>query len=230
MLIETIGGLAKEEILKTVEHNIVLNTFVLESEEPYPGYHGVNLPTGTSPEAIFLMIRDKFSTEKVMRISQNVKKKNKLDFDAAPGKICIYNETYNCIRIRNIDNYEIISVIQEGYIKEGIVFMKKKKMKESGLIQLKKIFTLKPLDNDYYRDLDDERMYYIVLPKQVSWETFKTMTKNIKNNWENKTFDAALAAIYTKEVIDLVRIYSKDINLNMLNQIRLKYLKEFEKF
>ncbi len=229
MIFQTLGGLAKEETLKTIEHNIIPHSFVLESEEPYPGYHGANLPTGKNPEAIFLIIRDKLSTEKIIRISQNIKKKTNLSFDAAPGKICIYNETYYCIRIRSIDSYEIIPNIQENYIKKGIGFMKKKKIHGPGLIQLKKIFYLEQQLEDMFRDLDDDRMYYIKINHQISWEKFKTITQNIKNNIDNKNFDAALAAIYAKEVIDLIRIYSKDLTIDKVNSIKEKYFEEIAK-
>ena len=42
-LIETFGYIKKEENLITVESNIILNTFVLESQHEFPGYHG-NIP------------------------------------------------------------------------------------------------------------------------------------------------------------------------------------------
>jgi hypothetical protein len=229
MIYQTLGALAKEETLKTVEHNVLPNSFVLESEEPYPGYHGANLPTGTRPEAIFLMIREKLSTEKIIRISQNIKTKTNLVFDAAPGKICIYNETYYCIRIRSIDSYEIIPDIQSNYVKKGIDFMKKKKVHAPGLIQLKKSFYLEELNEDVLQDLDDERMYYLRIGRQVSWEKFKHITQKIKNNIDNNNFDAALAAIYAKEVIDLIRIYAKDLDTDRLNFLEEKYREELSK-
>jgi hypothetical protein len=42
--IESIGVLLKEETLQTVEHYVLENTLVLESIEPFPGYHGQNMP------------------------------------------------------------------------------------------------------------------------------------------------------------------------------------------
>ncbi|NJM14560.1 MAG: hypothetical protein HC896_03515 [Bacteroidales bacterium] len=53
--IVTIGNLAKEETLSTIDHKIVQNTLVLESEAPFPGYHGANLPSETKPGMIFLL-------------------------------------------------------------------------------------------------------------------------------------------------------------------------------
>ena len=56
-IIETMGSISKVEKLKTLDNNILENTLVLEEIEPFPGYHGANLPTGYNPRAIrFLLI------------------------------------------------------------------------------------------------------------------------------------------------------------------------------
>ena len=44
-IIETFGSITKVEQLHTIDSNILDNTFVLETFEPFPGYHGENLPS-----------------------------------------------------------------------------------------------------------------------------------------------------------------------------------------
>jgi hypothetical protein len=122
--IETLGLITKEEVLTTVKHNIVPNTFVLESIQPFPGYHGENLPADVKPEAIYLITSKRLPTELVYRTAGKIQKFINFPFNAIPGDISIYNSKYNCIRIRNLEKYEIIQDLQRWFIDEGISFMK----------------------------------------------------------------------------------------------------------
>lgn len=112
-LIETLGLLTKEETLTTVKDNIVPNTFVLESLEPFPGYHGENLPTDTKPEALYLITSKRLSTEQVYRTVRRIQKFASFPLNAIPGEIMIYNSIYYCIRIRHIQKYEMVREIQK---------------------------------------------------------------------------------------------------------------------
>ena len=58
-IIETMGSIAKVEKLETLDSNILVNTLALEEVEPFPGYHGANLPTGYNPTAVYLIIKKK---------------------------------------------------------------------------------------------------------------------------------------------------------------------------
>jgi len=69
VIIQTIGGIAKEEDLFTLTNHVMPNTFVLENEVPYPGYHGKNLPTDPIPISVFLVTKEKYSTEKILRLN-----------------------------------------------------------------------------------------------------------------------------------------------------------------
>ncbi len=228
-IIETLGGLAKEEKLKTLSDHIMPNTFVLETEEPFPGYHGANLPTEAKPIFAFLITKTKYSPEKILRISHNIKKYFPHNFDAVPGKICIQNETLPCIRIRGFSNYELIADLQKCFFSESIVFAKKRNISAVAVITLKKHFTIEEIDEDIYRDLDEHSTYYFTIPKQMSWQLFFKITQIVRNN-TSADFDGALAAIYSKEILDVVRIFSPGINVDTLKQLKVRYTQELEKF
>jgi hypothetical protein len=68
--LETMGSLLKEESLQTVEHSILPNTMVLESQAPFPGYHGENMPFDTKPDSLFLITTRPYPAESIFRISQ----------------------------------------------------------------------------------------------------------------------------------------------------------------
>jgi len=221
-LIQTMGSVAKAENLFTLNTHIMPNTFVLENEEAFPGYHGKNLPGDTKPVFVFLMTKKKYSTEKLLRVNQKIRKYFKHPFDAVPGDICINNENLPCIRIRDLDNYDLVEDLQKCFYSEGLQFLKKKSVKAEGVITLKKLFCMEVIEGGYFKDSDDDSTFYFQIDKQLSYQEFSSIIKNIKNNidTEKTNFDAALAAIYTKEVLDVVRIYSKGADLKFLKEIK----------
>jgi hypothetical protein len=229
--IQTIGGVAKEETLHTLSSQIMPNTFVLENDEPYPNYHGNNLPGGTKPFSVFLMTKKKNSVEKVFRLSQKIRKYFKHPFDAVPGIICLNNETIPCIRLRGLDNYQYIENLQKSFFSEGIMFHKKREVNALAVITLKKIFDIEPIEQFIFKDNDEPSTFYIEISQQLSWEQFRQLTFNVRNNIDKDkvNFDAALAAIYTKDVMDVVRVYAKDIEIESLRLIRQVYEEELLK-
>jgi hypothetical protein len=221
MIMETFGSLVKEEHLKNVESGIIPNTLVLENLEPFPGYYGAT-PSDRMPDAFFLVITQKESTEKILRLTHIIKNNSNIDFEGSPGRICIYNDIYHSIRLRGISDYSLLADIQNYYRDAGINFMKKKTINAPGIIQIKKIFPIEPFTDDIFKDKEHE-MFYLKIDKQVSWSHFKSVTQKVKNNLQSAGFDAALAVIYTRKVMDLIRIYGKDINLESLTEIHKKY-------
>ena len=228
--IETFGLLTKEETLSTVKENIVPNTFVLESMKPYPGYHGENLPADIKPEAVYLITSKRLPTELVYRTAAKIQKFINFPFNAIPGDIAIYNNKYYCIRIRNLKNYEIIQDLQRWFIDEGISFMKIKNINAPCLINLKKLFILEQINDNIFKDLEDKYMYYLEIPREISWSLFKKITSSVINNIDNSNFDAARAYIYFDGITDFVRIYTMNPSLKRLEDIRDKYNIEIKKY
>jgi hypothetical protein len=228
-IIQTIGAIAKEETLNTVEDNILEGSLVLENSEPFPGYHGSNLPDDNKPLYIFLITPLKHSAEKIVRLSQNIRKHYYQPFDASAGKICIENTTYYCIRLKDLGSYSEVPELQRCFVDEGITFAKKKKINSTGIIQLRKHFMLEELAPGIFMDLEESHMHYLKIPHQIKWRPFKLISSRVRNNVENNNFDAALAAFYLKEVADVVRIYSQH-SLDSLISLREKYNAEILRY
>ena len=229
-IIETMGSIAKVEKLETLNNNILENTLVLEEIEPFPGYHGANLPTGYNPTAVYLVLRKKVSTVKIMRITQQIHKYFKPGFDGTAAEICINNDVFNCIRLRNLDNYSLIPELQKNYMHEGLKFLKKKKIHGDGIIEIKKHFELEKLGDGVYKDLEDPLMYYLQIPAHLNWSVFLEITTSIKHNLDDLHFDGALGAIYMKEITEVVRIFARDVGIEDLQKIREKYIEELRKY
>jgi hypothetical protein len=229
-IIQTMGSIAKVEKLATLENNILANTLVLEETEPFPGYHGANLPSGYNPTAIYLIIKKKLSNIKIRRITQEIKKYFKHEFDGTAATICINNDVYSAIRLRYFKDIKVIPELQKDYMYEGVKFEKKKAVRGDGIIELNKHFELEALGEGIYKDLEDPFMFYLRIPKHMSWQMFMEITTSIKHNLDNLNFDGALGSIYLKDIIDVVRIFAKDMELKDLTEIRQQYLNELRKY
>lgn len=229
-IIETMGSIIKVEKLKTLTSNILENTMVLDEVEPFPGYHGANLPTGYNPSTVYIGIKKKLSTIKVLRITQQIKKYFRHEFDGTPATICLNNETFNCIRIRNIESYDIIPDLQKSYLYEGIKFLKKKNVSGEGIIDIAKHFELQEMGEGIYKDLEDPLMYYIMIPEHILWQMFFEITTSIRRNIDNLSFDGALGVLYLKEITDVVRLFAKDMSIEDLRKIQSLYIEELKKY
>lgn len=229
-IIETIGSISKVEKLETLNNNILENTLVLEEIEPFPGYHGANLPTGYNPTAVYLVLSKKVSTVRIMRITQNIRKYLKPGFDSTVARICINNDVFNCIRLRNLDSYAIIPELQKNYLHEGLKFLKKREIHGDGIIEVKKHFELEKLEDGIYKDLEDPLMYYLQIPDHLNWSVFLEITTSIRHNLDDLSFDAALGAIYMKEITEVVRIFARDMGVPDLQKIRQRYIEELSKY
>jgi hypothetical protein len=223
--IESLGKIIKEETLQSVTFNVIQNTLVLENLEPFPGYHGENLPIESAPESVFLMTTKACLTETIFRLSRNICSYHNLSFDACPAEITLFNTPYYGIRLKGLHSYTVIADIQGCFIDQGIPFLKYKKIRSVGVMKIEKIFRLEKIDENVYKDQEDALTYYLEIPYSFNWNLFKKVTGNIKNNLENRNFDAAIGFVYMKEIVDFIRIYA-NTDISRLKHIREKYLEE----
>jgi len=226
--IETVGTITKRETLASIEHDTD-KALVLETLKPYPGYHGTTIPDQLNPISLFFVTNKKYSGEQVIRATMAIKKSFKHVFDAVPGQISVFNTLTPCIRVKDLKHYEHIDELVKLYRANGIDFLKDKKMEPfSGLIKIRKYFNLEPTDDIIYKDLDNTAMAYFEIPCLLSWDIFENITLGIKNNMdENNNFDAGLGVFFTPQgIIDNVRIYDEEVNMEDVKFIRDKYLEE----
>jgi hypothetical protein len=231
-IIESIGYITKEEKLASVKQNIIPDTLVIETVDPFPGYHGKNLPEEVvCPEFMFFVTREKYTTEHILRVTENVQKYFGNKPDVARAELNIYNRVYPAFRIKGCKDFTRLIELQSCYKSEGIKFAKSRKIEANGLIKIQKTFTLQEQGEGIYFDKEDPDYYYIKLPAHLNWEQFKSITLNIKRNTETSNFDAALGLFYRKQgIIDFVRIYDKESKMDKLMDIKERYYNEIKKF
>ena len=225
-ILKATGAIVKEEDLINIKHKVMPNTLVLESSHPFPGYHGSNLPENPLPGSIYLVTQTKYDGEDILRAAKKIKRSFPDNFEASFGQAEKLEKIFHFIRVKNLDCFDCIPVLQKAFADEGIKLMKRRSVSGQALIKLQKFFRLERLENHLYKDLDDPLMYYFEIPEKPRWELFKKITIYIRSNVDNYSFDAALGTLYLEDIIDLVRIYAKDITNDQLRFIRKKYLYE----
>ena len=224
IFIETTGYIKKEETLSDVENNLIQNTLVLESLQPFPGYHGKNLPEKSPPQSLFLIIHNDSSFEEIARITKKIKKEFKHDFNATQGNIYFKTTSYHCIRIKYLKSYTYLPELQRMFQNEGIKFTKHKSVNATGLIVINKHFYVDELEESLYHDMEEESKFYIELPEFLPWNDFKEMTMNIKNNIDNSNFDAAQGIFYRRSgIVEVVRLYIDETGVDKIKLIQKMY-------
>ncbi|NQT78540.1 MAG: hypothetical protein HQ565_12580 [Bacteroidetes bacterium] len=228
LIIETIGHIEKKETLTSIGYS----DLVLESLYPFPGYHGTTVPDQDSPRSVFLMTKSSLPEERIIRAIKAVKQKTRIEFDGTPALVSYQKAMVQCIRIKDLENYEKIPEILKAYKDEGISFQSGKKVDPySSIIKVTKYFLLKPITDCTLQDAEDVSMKYFQVAVKLNWDQFEEMTLHVKRNMEDSNWDAALATIYRRSGIeDYFRIFN-DVNceIETLNKIRKKYIQEIKK-
>jgi len=233
IIIETIGTISKKETLASLEDEFSNKYLVLENLHPFPGYYHKTVPDSRllNPESIFIITKRNYSDEKIFRVTKNVRRQFGENFCAASGKVTVFNVGKPCIRIKQLSDYKKLPQLLEEYKKEGIEFVKHKKVPPyEGLIKIKKFFVLTDPGKGYYLDANESNMCYIEIPQHIKWSVFERITIDIKQNTEYNKFDAALGTLFKGgALMDIVRIYDEHIDSNKIGEIKKRYLDAIEK-
>ncbi len=229
-IIQSVGTIVKKENLASVENETKCRALILESLLPYPGYHGTTIPDMLEPESLFVVTKSIYSDEEIIRAIQQVKKKFAIPFDAAPGSVFFKNNPVNIIRFKGL-SYNMISEVIEHFIDAGIVFERAKKIGPyESIIRIRKFFRIRKLADSIYEDMDVSKFFYLQVPSQINWDLFEEITKNIRYNIGTIIFDAAQTSVYDANgLVDFVRIYDTDKDIDNLISIRNNYLSAFGK-
>ncbi|MFK5857544.1 MAG: hypothetical protein QM503_15545 [Bacteroidota bacterium] len=224
-IIQSVGTIVKKEKLASVETETNCKALILESLLPYPGYHGTTIPDKLEPESLFVVTKKVYTDENIIRSIQKVKKATKVSFDAVPGTIILRNNPVSIIRFKGLP-YNLIAEIIVHFIDTGIEFEKKKNVAAyESTIQIRKFFRVTELGDGIFEDMDVKEFFYIQVPIQLPWNKFEEITKSIKYNSGELVFDAAQTSVYNASgIVDFVRIYDKNRNIDNLGSIRKSYL------
>jgi len=230
-LIYTFSNIVKEEDVKSLDHNIIPNTFVLEITHPFPGYYfGSQFVTSESkPKFILLVLKNKAEFDFFYRAIKRIKKYSDFEFEADLAEIELFNQQYHAIRIANLPSYDKLVDIQQSFIDEGIGFRKSKRVEAKALIKINKFISLEQ-NKDYYEASDSSGFVYFGVEKELSWKMFEHITIKIKHNFTSK-FDAGIGVFFHHgDIEDVIRIYSKDLEKEDIIRLKEMYLRELNNY
>lgn len=223
---EVFGTLQKDETIFTIKDKIIPGTMVFESLAPFPGYFN-EAPNESKPTYLYLGLDDDYSVSDIYRAAQNVREQMDVDVDVAKATVMIYDMHYHVLRLRHIEDYDLIKPIQEALQEEGLrpKFVSGKVKEGACKIHIIKFICMEKVAKGIYLDCGEPDHAYITIPKHMSWDDFEEVTKQVKYNWYGSKFDAAQGSFYRKgRLREFVRVYSKKINENYLKEVCKLYL------
>jgi hypothetical protein len=221
--IEVSGTITKKESLVSVNPEISNNALILETAHAFPGYHGI-VPEEEVPGSLFLITKKKYPKDAIIRSAMAFKKSLKMDFDMVASQVTLQNNDVDAIRIKGLNNYTNLYQLIQALYDEGYRFQKSKKVKEfTSIIIVDKESLLVEIEPGFYHDKNDNETYYFAIEEELKWYAFEKAIIDIKYNTDDNNFDAALATFYRANgLVDVVRIYKKDISLEELKKIKDK--------
>ncbi len=230
---EVTGYIFKEESVSSLAHSTLPGSYVLEIDHPFPGYYGQDVVDHTKPRSTLLVTKQKYTWESILRAADKFNKFLDFKLKASASEIVDGNKVLHAIRIKGMNRFEDIRTVQNAFVEEGFSFMKSRKKVENRtvLIKLKKFFGLSELAPNIYKDTNQEKMAYCVIPQKPNWELFRKITTDIKYNIADKNYDVCLASFYQNDcIVDALRVYKPKLDPSLLSEIRSLYCKYLEDY
>jgi len=231
-IIETIGSITKMENLRALEQDIIENSLVLETVDPFPGYKSkIDITvTDKKPSSIFITLRYRYAPEKINRINKELHENKMVICNPSFGEIITRNYIFPCIRIKGLKNHKILPAIQDFYRQNDLQLLAFKSFNDSARIKIFKTFRLIELAKGLYRDLNEGEKIYIRISQAMHWNQLEDILKKIKFNLKNRNFDAALGIIYRFcGPENVIRIYDSDKSLRRALQLKSLFNKEVKR-
>lgn len=228
-VIETIGSITKMENLLSFEQDVLPNSLVLKNIDPFPGYRtlGQNAGVENKPGSIFIILRYRYAPEKINHINRDLITRRITKCHPSYGEIITRESILPCIRIKDVENYTLIPVIQNFYKRNDLKLMDFRQFSGPARIKIFKAFRLSEIAQGLYRDLNEGEKVYIRIPNSVNWKRFDHITKKIKYHINNPNFDAALGVIYRFcGPEDVIRVYDQNKTLERAIQLRKLFVRE----
>lgn len=226
--VEVFGTITKYETVLTITDKVLPGSLVFEAIAPFPGYYHEE-PDCAKPVYMYLALHRQYPLMDMIRATEKVEKTLGERFDAGKGSLKIYNDEYDVLRVRHLNRYDLIGTLQQGYQEQGIYFLQKtmRGFEETVRIRVVKFFSMKEIDNGIYLDAKEDFHAYFEIPKHYEWEDFNDLTQKVKYNWDGSKFDAAMGAFhYNGQLHEFVRVYSNNLSLRYLQQLRKLYLQK----
>lgn len=223
---ELIGKITLQENISPIERNKLNGTFVIHIPNPLASYYS-RFTEVNKPNSIVFVTKDQVSFEKILRATKIINSTKGLNLNGAKCEVNISRKKYSGIRVSGMDRYTDIEETQIAYRDLGFDFHKSVKLNKGtdAIIRVNKFFDLLDIEDKIYQSPNNKDRYYFEIPRYVDWDEFREMTFDIKNNISVTNYDIATGIFYEKAgITDVLRVIKPNITLEMVRQIRQKYL------
>ena len=226
---ELIGKITLQENVSPIERNKVSGSFVIHIPNPLASYYS-RFTEVNRPNSIVFATKEPVSFEKILRATKIINQKHQLTLNGAKCEVNIGRNKYSGIRVTGIDRYTNIDMVQTAFNEGGFEFHKNVRLAKgtNAMIRVNKFFNMIDVEDKIYRSHSNKDRFYFEIPRYVNWNDFREMTFDIKNNISVSNYDIAKGIIYEKDgITDILRVIKPNITVDMVRQIREKYLEKF---
>lgn len=223
---ELIGKITLQENISPIERNKVNGTFVIHIPNPLASYYS-RFTEVNRPNSIVFVTKEPVSFERILRATKIINHEQGLGLNGAKCEVMIGRHKYSGIRVMGIDRYTNINMVQNAYINAGFECHKNVRLGKGtdALIRVNKFFNFVDVEEQIYRSPNNKDRFYFEIPKHMTWDEFREITFDIKNNISVSNYDIAKGIIYEKDgITDVLRVIKPNITVDMVKQIRAKYI------
>lgn len=226
---ELIGKIIIQEKIDTIDENKLPNTFVINVPDPYKNYYG-RFTEIVKPVSIIFVTKTPNSFEKILRVTKKINEKYNLKLDGAKCEVTMNSRKIDGIRVKGINRFHEIAQIQQYYKDEGYEFAKSEKFKSTeALIRINRFFNVDEVEPGIFHSHDEDEVYYIEVPRYMTWDEFKKLTQEVKHNIADANYDIAKGIFYVNHgITEILRVVKPKANMELLKNIKKKYIEKLE--
>ena len=226
---ELIGKIIIQENIDTIDENKLPGTFVINVPDPYKNYYG-RFTEIVKPVSIIFVTKTPNSFEKILRVTKKINEKYNLKLDGAKCEVTMNSRKLDGVRVKGINRFHEIGQIQQYYKDEGYDFAKSEKFKSTEvLIRINRFFNVDEVEKGIYHSHNEDEVYYIEVPRYMSWEEFKKITQEIKHNIPDANYDIAKGIFYVNHgITEILRVVKPKATMELLKTIKKKYIEKLE--
>lgn len=226
---ELIGKIIIQEKIDTIDENKLPGTFVINVPDPYKHYYG-RFTEIVKPVSIIFVTKTPNSFEKILRVTKKINEKYNLNLDGAKCEVTMNSRKLDGIRVKGINRFHEIGQIQQYYKDEGYEFAKSEKFKSTEvLIRINRFFNVDEVEQGIYHSHNEDEVYYIEVPRYMTWEEFKKLTQEIKHNIADANYDIAKGIFYVNlGITEILRVVKPKATMELLKTIKKKYIEKLE--
>ncbi|MDO9595862.1 MAG: hypothetical protein Q7J19_12815 [Lutibacter sp.] len=226
---ELIGKIIIQEKIDTIDENKLPNTFVINVPDPYKNYYG-RFTEIVKPVSIIFVTKTPNSFEKILRVTKKINEKYHLNLDGAKCEVTMNSRKLDGVRVKGINRFHEIGQIQQYYKDEGYDFAKSEKFKSTEvLIRINRFFNVDEVEKGIYHSHDEDEVYYIEVPRYMTWDEFKKLTQEIKHNISDANYDIAKGIFYVNHgITEILRVVKPKASMELLKTIQQKYIEKLE--